>query len=484
MKRLKYLLLFILSFNLITSCFSDDDIDDTLSLTSEINEFVWSTMNQWYFWQSSIPDLSDTRFSNTQEFATYLNSFSSPNDLFNSLLFNEDDCSFIVEDFNPLIEFQQGISNTNGLEFTLGRVNGNSNLFGIVRLILPGSNASTQDIQRGDIFTEVNGVELTEANFRGLLFDGSDTFTLTIAEVSNGIITNTGETVTLTKEVYTENPVFIARTIDTGTRRVGYLMYNRFTNDFDSQLNAAFGQFIADGIEDLVLDLRYNPGGSVQSAIHLSSMITGQFNDDVLFRSTWNEEILALLSDDDLNTNFVNQLSNGDAINSLNLNRVFVLAQESTASASELVINSLESYINVIHIGNRTVGKNEFAATVFLDIPECNFVLNDNCNFSPNPEHTYAIQSILGRNANVNGFSDFTNGLVPDIILEEDIANFGVLGDITEPLLARALQEITSIPSTIPASTIPLNDIITGSSTETIQRNNMYITPMFVNTEN
>ncbi|AXT19690.1 carboxyl-terminal protease [Flavobacteriaceae bacterium AU392] len=475
MKRFKYLLLFILSFNLITSCFSDDDIDDNPIATSEINEFIWTAMNQWYFWQGSVPDLADNRFSSNEEFSEYLESFTNPNELFNNLLFSEDRFSFIVDDFNALFNSLEGTTLTNGLEFGLGTINGSSDVFGIVRLVLPNSNASTQDIQRGDIFTEVNGIQLTESNFRELLFTGSDTYTLNILEISNNDLIDTSREVTLTKEVYTENPVFIANTIDTGTRKVGYLMYNRFTDEFDTELNNAFGQFLADGIEDLVLDLRYNPGGSVQSAIHLSSMITGQFTGQLLFRGVWNDKIQAQLSEEVLNRNFVDNLSSGAAINSLNLNRVFILAQQNTASASELVINSLTPYIDVIHIGGFTTGKNEFSTTL-LDVPECNFIGGSGCGSFPNRNHTWAIQPLLGRNANADGFFEYTDGLIPNIFLDEDLANYGVLGDINEPLLARALQQVsisTSIESTEPQVTF--NKIIASSNMETPLKDNMYI---------
>ncbi len=80
--------------------------------------------------------------------------------------------------------------------------------------------------------------------------------------------------VELTKqEGLVENPVFIVKSFDINGQKIGYLMYNGFTNEFDEDLNNAFGTFKADGVTDLVLDLRYNPGGSVNSSRLLSSMI-------------------------------------------------------------------------------------------------------------------------------------------------------------------------------------------------------------------
>lgn len=470
--------LVILLLVLTTSCFNDDR-DDNLITTTEINDFVWKSMNLWYFWQQDVNDLSDTRFSSDQEYTDYLNSFASPRDLFDDLKFNEDRFSWIVDDFNELLSSFQGVFKTNGVEFGIFRINeGGDDLFGIVRYILPNTDASSKNIQRGDFFLSVDGVALNINNFINLLFNGSDSYTLNMAEISGGNIVSNGIDIDLTKQEYIENPIFITKTIDVGSIKVGYLMYNGFTSNFDKQLNDAFGEFESNGIDELVLDLRYNLGGNVFSAINISSMITGQFNNQLMFRSVWNDKIQALLSDDDLNQNFVNMLlGDGSLINSLNLNKVYVLAQGSSASASELVINSLDPYINVIHIGGNTRGKNEFSITL-LDIPTCSYVNFSECNDSPNPTHTWGIQPLVGRNANAIGFFDFTTeGLIPDILFPEDLANFGVLGEVDEPLLARAIQHITGNGR----ATYNLPQIhfktITSSKMQMPLSDNMYILP-------
>lgn len=469
--------LVILLLVLTTSCFNDDR-DDNLITTTEINDFVWKSMNLWYFWQQDVNDLSDTRFSSNQEYTDYLNSFASPRDLFDAIKFNEDRFSWIVDDFNELLNSFQGVFKTNGVEFGIFRINeGGDDLFGIVRYILPNTDASTKNIIRGDLFLSVDGVALNINNFINLLFEGSDNYTLNMAEISGGNIVSNGIDIDLTKQEYTENPIFIAKTIDVGNIKVGYLMYNGFTSNFDKQLNDDIGEFKSNGIDELVLDLRYNLGGSVSSAINISSMITGQFNNQLMFRSVWNDKIQALLSDDDLNQNFVDMLlGNGSLINSLNLNKVYILAQGSSASASELVINSLDPYINVIHIGGNTRGKNEFSITL-LDIPTCSYVNFSECNDSPNPTHTWGIQPLVGRNANADGFFDFTTeGLIPDILFPENLANFGVLGEIDEPLLARAIQHITGNGRTMNPP-IKQFEIITSSKMNTPLRDNMYIFP-------
>lgn len=126
----------------------------------------------------------------------------------------------------------------------------------------------------------------------------------------------------------------------------------------------------------------------------------------------------------------------------MNLSRLHVITSRSTASASELVINGLEPYVNVVLVGETTTGKNEFSIT-FVDDLENSYFYDPERESNINPENQWGIQPLLGRNENAEGFSDYTAGLSPDFPLEEDISNLGVLGEPTEPLLALALSNIS-----------------------------------------
>ena len=122
-------------------------------------------------------------------------------------------------------------------------------------------------------------------------------------------------------------------------------------------------------------------------------------------------------------------------LNSLNLSKVYILTSGRSASASELVINALSPYIEVIQIGTTTAGKYQASITLY-----------DSPNFSregANPSHTYAVQPLIYKSLNANGVTDYFNGLTPNITLGEQINNMGVLGDENEPLLAEAISNIT-----------------------------------------
>ena len=465
-----------LLFLALTSCFSDID-DDPIS-DIEIKDFVWKGLNLWYFWQGtdSAPDLADNRFSNDTDYINFLNSFDSPNQLFYSLLSDEDRFSWIVDDYFALSGSLSGVSKNNGMAFGLGLIDNGPNVFGYVQYVLPNSSASENNVIRGDIFLTVNGTQLTEDNYLSLI--SSDVYTIGLAELDNNDnLILTGEEITLTKQIYQENPIYISNTFEVNGIKVGYLMYNRFLSDYDQQLNQVFANFDAEGVDELVLDLRYNPGGSVNSAINLGSMITGNTTNDVYLKQIWNNKIQSTFTDEDVTRYFAQTLSNGNSINSLNLNKVYILAQNSSASASELVINALEPYIDVIHIGDVTRGKNEFSITLY-DNPDCAFLPpNTDCNGSINPNHTWAMQPLVGRSENAEGFSDYINGLTPDISLDESLSNLGVLGQQDEPLLARAIQHLTGNGRTGETFTEHKIKIFDYSNKHTPTGTNMYLEP-------
>ena len=163
----------------------------------------------------------------------------------------------------------------------------------------------------------------------------------------------------------------------------------------------------------------------------------------MFLRKRYNDKIQAQRSTSQLEVYFADRVGSR-TINSLELPKVYVLTTRSSASASELLINSLEPYTDVVQIGDVTRGKNEFSTTL-VDDRENSYLYNPSRVNKINPNNQWAIQPLLGRNENAEGFSDFTSGLVPDIEQKEDLSNLGTLGDQNEPLLARAIQEITGL---------------------------------------
>ena len=443
----KKLLVFFGVALLLTGCSKDDDNLSPTGSDLDTQDFMWKSMNLWYFWQADVDNLSDTRFSTDEEYTEFLRSESDPGSFFDDRLrFIEDRFSTYAEDYEEFTNFLSGVSKSNGLSFGLIALD-NDNVVGFVRYVTPNSDAASKDIMRGEFFTGVDGQTLNLNNYIDLLFGENDTYTLNMADLVNDTFTPNGKEVTLTKiENFQENPIFIVKTFDISGQKIGYIYYNRFLDEYDEELNNAFGQLKSQGVTDLVLDLRYNPGGSVGTTGLLASMIYSTNTNNLFLRQRWNPKIQEAF-EGSLERYFSAQTGEGTPINTLNLSRVFILTTGRSASASELLINGLDPYMEVIQVGTTTTGKNEFSITL-VDDPRREglpFVYTPSRESFINSDNRWAIQPLVGRNENSVGFLDYTSGFPPEILLEEDLDNLGVLGDPNEPLLARALEEITGI---------------------------------------
>lgn len=437
MKSIFKFTLLILILSLTFSCFEDND--DSISGNTDIKDFVWKAMNFAYLYKDNSPNLANDRFGSDSEYQNFLNDYESPEELFESLIYDRetvDRFSWITSDYIALEQQFSGVTNTNGAEFNFYFAPGSSSdVFGVVRLVQPNSNASTTTLTRGQAFNKIDGISLTEDNLRTLL--GSENYTLSLATYdTNGTdspdddsLVNGTETIALTKTVYSENPIFKSEVLNVNNENIGYLMYNGFVADYDAQLNAVFAEFQSQNIQKLVLDLRYNPGGSVNSAAALGSMITGITN-EVFAKLQYNND----LQSNNTNYDFTTTLSDGTTINSVNLAKIHVITTKGSASASEMIINSLNPYIDVVQIGTNTNGKAQASVTLY-----------DSPNFQrqgANPGHLYALQPLVASTVNKDDLGVPFDGLTPDIEVRENVSNYGVLGNVNEPLLAAALASI------------------------------------------
>jgi C-terminal processing protease CtpA/Prc len=451
MKR-SFLVLMAITVFTLTGCF--EDRDDNLTLNSDdfsIKNFIWKGMNEFYVYGDEVPDLSndrfglnglDNRYDITVEFSEYLDSFETPEDLFASLVFdpgNTDRFSILFPDLFEALAAFEGTTETTGLRAFVYPVPGRSpEVFARVSLVLNGSNADIAGVERNMVISGIDGSTLTESNFRGLF--GQNTYTINLADYDNNgtetveddIITPNGQSITVSRTVFTDNPVHRVEILNVENTTIGYLMYNSFRDNFETELNNAFGQFQAANIEHLVVDLRYNGGGAIVTAVRLASMITGQFNNEVFSKAVFGPN----RQEDNVNFNFTNTISGGAQINSLNLTKVYVLTTSSSASASELLINSLRPYnVEVVQVGGTTTGKTTINRLLF-DSPDFGTT-------QVTAAHTYALFPLIGDSTNKNDEAVPSSGLVPNIEIFESRDNFGTLGDPNEPLLAAAIADIT-----------------------------------------
>jgi C-terminal processing protease CtpA/Prc len=277
------------------------------------------------------------------------------------------------------------------------------------------------------MFFEINDTKITVNNYMDLI--GLDEFKLTLGELNDDFtITPISPQINLKAEVLTIDPILLDTILDHAGEKIGYLVYNSFVADYDDELESVFGKFKSENVSGLVLDLRYNSGGSVNTAVLMASMIapaadTGK----VLLNNSFNDNLTEYFKEKypDDESIFVDKIRSTP--NNLNLTKYVALTTFKTASASEMVIYTLIPYMEVVQLGEQTHGK--YYASITLSDPQ--------------EKHNWAIQPIVMRAENVNNSIDYSQGLIPKVELNERYKY--ELGDKREKFLAQALFELTGV---------------------------------------
>jgi C-terminal processing protease CtpA/Prc len=337
------------------------------------------------------------------------------------------------------------VSDSFGFDFGLVRICDTCDeILGFVSYVTPNSPASDAGLKRGDLFYTFNGTELTANNYtvvNGYYSDNS--ISMGFATLEDGIIIPNNKEVDLSLRVVMENPVFYSEIITSAQgKKIGYLVYNAFNYTYHGELNDVFGEFKSNNIEELILDLRYNGGGQGLTASFLASMIYGNASDEEIFAKIINNN---KHSDENFYYPFFNNASiynkEGEytgqdvPINRLsNLNKLYVITSDDTASASELIINGLTPYMTVIKVGTTTYGKNVGSHTIY-DSPD--YTIN-----GVNPNHTIALQPISSKAFNKLDQSDYTQGFTPDYEVIDYVSQMKDFGDKDETLLKATLDII------------------------------------------
>jgi len=437
-----YLLYFLATIFFFENCSKAYEIPDDLV----VQDFIWKGLNAYYLYQDQVEDLSDRRFNSDQQLNSYLKTFTSPSNLFNSLVLSSDIKSRLIEDYTSLEE--PNIRSEKGFQYGVIVEPGTTdNLLCYVLYNLPSSDAKVKGLDRGDFFNAVNGTQLTKTNFGNLLVtSSSNAFTLTMVNFDGTTVTPTGNSITVNNETLVSPPIFKEELIPLNGEDIGYLIYNNdFSNTYLNDLNNTILNFKNQSVTKLILDLRYNIGGGgfARNIAKLGAMLTEQSTDEIFIKEQWNTKAqtwFELNQPDSLITKFPESLHSTTTINSINLTDIYIILNGenfSGSSAIELLINSLKPYMKVHIIGNQTSGNNLGAITLY-NSADYNFALRNNT-------HTFALQpkvlTFLNKNdqSYENGFSS-TLGFCNT----ENILNLGTLGNSSEPILNRILDYISN----------------------------------------
>lgn len=315
----------------------------------------------------------------------------------------------------------------------------NQGYYFLIQGVYPDSPAAQAGIKRGTVINKINGGKITDTNLADYYYDLIYPTQILSMEVTD----DKGTTMPLTSKAMYTNPVIKKQVDEINGYKIGYLVYSGFDASFDDEVFEAFKYFKNQGVTDLILDLRYNGGGHTISANLIASCIAGAASQGKVFAQyRYNDERMKKYNNQRpvemfSYSNYANldtPLTNGG----LGLTRLYCLVSGNTASASELVINSLEGIdVPVILIGETTVGKN--VGMEYKDITI--------------DEDTYRVVPISFQTYNAKGFGDYSTGFTPDLLIDEnnpynkqdDFYNYRDYGTPGEFLYAAAVEMITGV---------------------------------------
>lgn len=425
---LSLLLLSLFAITFFTHCSDDDEIvspkteenlisEDTLM----INNFIKENMEIYYFWNSEMPDIDQTKEED-------------PSEYFYDLIKEPDDrWSFITDDYVGLLNYYAGVQKSTGYSILPMYFSEESNqVVAFIEYIYPDTPADVAGLKRGDMIYQIDGQVLDDSNYSELL--GRTSFEITLGQIEpDGSISEINPPVQVEALELNLNPIIKTNIIDTLGHKIGYLAYASFIDNYNEELETVIEEFNQAGVTEMVLDLRYNGGGAVSTAQLLGNMLVPPGNaGNTFIESVYNNTLTnEIKRDPDYTPDFFLRKFEEHESN-LGLNNLYIFTTASTASASEMMIYGLDPYMNVVQIGTQTHGK-YYASTTLSD--------EDN--------HNWAIQPIILRSINALDNINYSQGLDPDYELADDFYNYAEneLGHHREPFMSKTISLVTGEPS-------------------------------------
>jgi carboxyl-terminal processing protease len=405
----KIFLLLLLAIMSITSCKKDDSVNPEIKA---VNQGIYDLMKEVYLWNDHLPASVDPA------------SYATPNDLMDALRYKVyDRWSTVLTKTEYNQYFVQGEMIGHG--FMLG-LDASSKIR--IAFVYRNTQAYNLGVRRGWIITKINGTDVTSTNAFDLLGPSTSGRLNTITFIKND---GTTAELSLTKSVIAITPVVHYEVIEQGNSRIGYMVFQDFIDTAKVELDEAFNSFTAAGINEMIVDLRYNGGGSVGVAEYLAGWLIGKNHGNqpfVNFRHNTNLHSL----DTTLNLP-------GNA-NGLALNRIFFIGTRNTASASELLINGVKPYVaSDITAGDTTHGK-----------PVGMYAF-------PFTNYDYVVLPVSFKYTNANDEGDFYEGIAPSLQAMDDLTRD--FGDPQEESLKAVLDYINTGSSQLKSTRTSINKI-------------------------
>ncbi|TVR68259.1 MAG: hypothetical protein EA408_13610 [Marinilabiliales bacterium] len=390
-----FLLLFSASL-VLTSCRKDEEDDPADQQRIEENTQFYGLMRDWYYWYDKMPNINPANYASVYDVMEAIR--HRPLDRWSYITSRREFESYYLESKFIGYGFGSAFDQEGNLRITF--------IFNTVDMYEEG-------VRRSWILREVNGTEIKPGVNINQLLGANE-----IGVTNNFLFVDPdGEQVsmTLAKDEVFMNTVLYKEVIEYDGRRIGYLVFKNFTTPSFDELEEAVNYFNTEGIDDLILDLRYNGGGQTNVANYLASIIGGAaVAGEPFAKYLYNEKKAE-------ENNFIDSMSY-EAVN-FNVDRLITIATRATASASEMVINGLKPFMDVYIVGDNTYGKPMgMNAWYYGDI--------------------YAFVPVTFKIANADDFGDYFDGLVADSYVADDITR--AFGDPEEASLKEALEFIAT----------------------------------------
>jgi carboxyl-terminal processing protease len=362
-------------------------------------QFVLAAMRDWYLWNDQLPDkVSVKDYDSPADLLAYLTTFSpddgtgNPLDVYSYIGSAAADQAYFVDGQYLGFGFSDKFVAADDLRLTR---------------VFTDSPAATAGLARGQRILELNGRSIADIEAA----EGIDAVLATTPvdfHMQNG--DGSEFTVSIDQNVVTIDPVpqYEIKTTPNG-QPVGYVELAAFVGTADAELDDVFAYFAANGVTDVILDLRYNAGGIVSTAEYLADYLGGLVAENLVFTKTLFNADRA--QDNNRETLFA-RLGN-----SIGLSRLVVIASSSTASASELLTNGMEPHVEVTIVGDTTYGK---------PVGQVGF------GFCGNVLRPTAFQTV-----NSDDFGDYFDGLPADCPSADDLDV--AVGAATDPNLVAAM---------------------------------------------
>ncbi|PKM18678.1 MAG: carboxyl-terminal protease [Gammaproteobacteria bacterium HGW-Gammaproteobacteria-15] len=395
----------------LTACGGGGNLDtDSTGQTSicqrtDINSQVFCALQRDYLWYRDLPASINP------------NSYSSPNQLLQAVAAPQDRYSFIL----TRQEYEDRFINATFFGYGFSSVRADNNTALQIAYVYDDGSAAQNGLRRGDKIIEIEGVSV--AQWLSRLDAGTATNEDIYGPNETGVVRNfvwrkpdaSERVADFIKTEVTTNTVLHRSVTTQGSKRIGYLVFNTFIELSETELEEAFAYFATQGVNELVLDVRYNGGGLIRVANQLSTQIARNFvQGQVFLKYQFNDKNTA--------KNSTTLFALGAGRTALNLPRVFVLTTQSSCSSSELVINSLTPFVNVVQIGSATCGKP--------------------IGQQPDIIGNYVLFAINFQTVNALDQGGYFDGLQPNCPVNDNI--IGDWGVVTDPLYAEAVNYIAS----------------------------------------